>query len=80
MLSSFVKGFIIMMLLCAQAFSSTCGNTCPTCPLDKQHAQACPPPAKTIYNPCPSCCAEMGGVQYCDKSSGRFICNNGYEL
>lgn len=24
------------------------------------------------------CCGGMGGVQYCDSSAGRLVCNNGY--
>jgi hypothetical protein len=24
------------------------------------------------------CCGQMGGVNYCDSSSGKLICNNGY--
>mgnify|MGYP003126800624 CR=1 FL=1 len=24
-----------------------------------------------------NCCGDMGGVQYCDSSSGRFVCHNG---
>lgn len=27
---------------------------------------------------CPDCCKHMGGVQYCDNSAGRYVCNNGY--
>lgn len=23
------------------------------------------------------CCRKMGGVQYCDSSAGRYVCNNG---
>jgi hypothetical protein len=23
------------------------------------------------------CCGKMGGVQYCDSSAGRYVCNNG---
>lgn len=23
------------------------------------------------------CCDKMGGVQYCDSSAGRYVCNNG---
>lgn len=38
----------------------------------------CPKPDGTQYNPCPSCCENMGGVSYCDSSAGRFVCNNGY--
>lgn len=25
-----------------------------------------------------SCCNKMGGVNYCDSSAGRLVCNNGY--
>jgi hypothetical protein len=24
------------------------------------------------------CCAQMGGVNYCDSSAGRIVCNNGF--
>ncbi|KTC66001.1 neurogenic locus notch like protein precursor (plasmid) [Legionella adelaidensis] len=24
------------------------------------------------------CCANMGGLHYCDTSAGRFVCKNGY--
>lgn len=24
------------------------------------------------------CCSNMGGVQYCDSSAGRLVCQNGY--
>lgn len=24
------------------------------------------------------CCQAMGGVQYCDSSAGRLVCNNGF--
>ncbi|MDP3559947.1 MAG: hypothetical protein Q8R79_06345 [Legionellaceae bacterium] len=24
------------------------------------------------------CCATMGGINYCDRSTGRYICSNGY--
>lgn len=27
---------------------------------------------------CADCCNKMGGIQYCDSSAGRFVCNNGY--
>lgn len=30
------------------------------------------------YAACPVCCKDMGGVSYCDSSSGRYVCNNGY--
>lgn len=25
-----------------------------------------------------SCCNQMGGINYCDSSAGRFVCNNGF--
>jgi hypothetical protein len=24
-----------------------------------------------------NCCGKMGGIQYCDSSAGRFVCQNG---
>ena len=24
------------------------------------------------------CCGRMGGINYCDSSAGRLVCNNGY--
>ncbi|MCH9756057.1 MAG: neurogenic locus notch [Gammaproteobacteria bacterium] len=24
-----------------------------------------------------NCCGKMGGIQYCDSSAGRYVCNNG---
>jgi hypothetical protein len=30
------------------------------------------------HSVCPDCCSKMGGVNYCDDSTGRFVCNNGY--
>jgi|GEM_PF-6930923 len=24
-----------------------------------------------------SCCSKQGGIQFCDSSAGRFVCNNG---
>lgn len=32
----------------------------------------------TSYAACPQCCQDMGGIQYCDSSAGRFVCQNGY--
>lgn len=35
-------------------------------------------------SPCPkncrvnTCCEKMGGINYCDSSAGRFVCNNGF--
>lgn len=26
---------------------------------------------------CDTCCSGMGGIQYCDSSAGRLVCNNG---
>jgi len=30
------------------------------------------------HSACPSCCKQMGGIQYCDSSTGRYVCQNGY--
>lgn len=32
----------------------------------------------TAYAACPQCCQDMGGIQYCDSSAGRYVCQNGY--
>lgn len=39
---------------------------------------SCPEPSTTSYTACPGCCANMGGIHYCDASAGRFVCHNGY--
>lgn len=63
---------ILMMLNLGVASASICGVT---------PNSNCPPPR---YNSCPrgcetnTCCGQMGGVQYCDSSAGRLVCNNGY--
>jgi len=37
-----------------------------------------PPDIQCINcNPDP-CCGKMGGINYCDSSSGRYVCNNGF--
>ena len=33
---------------------------------------------EATYSACANCCASMGGIQYCDSSSGRYVCQNGY--
>ena len=33
---------------------------------------------QVAYSVCRDCCADMGGVNYCDSSAGRYVCNNGY--
>lgn len=30
-----------------------------------------------VYAECDNCCGSMGGVQYCDSSAGRMVCQNG---
>lgn len=30
------------------------------------------------YSVCADCCNQMGGIQYCDSSAGRYVCMNGY--
>ena len=34
--------------------------------------------APVAYSVCPDCCSQMGGINYCDSSAGRYVCNNGY--
>ena len=34
-------------------------------------------PLTTVHSECDNCCSSMGGVQYCDSSAGRFVCQNG---
>lgn len=39
------------------------------------------PPCDTRFVPtCDRqlCCGDMGGINYCDSSAGRYVCNNGY--
>lgn len=39
------------------------------------------PSCNTAYVPtCDKiyCCNDMGGINYCDSSAGRYVCNNGY--
>ena len=33
---------------------------------------------KAIYGACANCCKGMGGINYCDSSAGRYVCQNGY--
>ena len=30
-----------------------------------------------LYASCEKCCDNMGGIQYCDSSGGRYVCKNG---
>lgn len=30
------------------------------------------------YSACPNCCANEGGIHYCDSSAGRYVCRNGF--
>jgi hypothetical protein len=30
------------------------------------------------YSVSQDCCSNMGGINYCDGSASRFVCNNGY--
>ncbi len=48
-------------------------------------AGSCAPNAQAVcQDQCPRncnvdvCCAQMGGISYCDSSAGRYVCNNGY--
>lgn len=31
-----------------------------------------------VFSANADCCQNMGGIQYCDSSAGRFVCNNGF--
>ncbi len=33
--------------------------------------------SQVAYSVCADCCAHMGGIQYCDSSTGRYVCQNG---
>ncbi|MCP0912916.1 MULTISPECIES: neurogenic locus notch [Legionella] len=64
---------IFGLFLIAAAFAVHAVNICKTQPC----TNPCPPPVAQ-YSACPSCCENMGGINYCDSSAGRFVCNNGY--
>lgn len=64
---------LVLLLSCSGAFALGCN----TCRGTEPCVNPCPPPEKRIYTPCPDCCAGMGGVHYCDKTAGRFVCRNG---
>ena len=32
---------------------------------------------QVAYSVCRDCCADMGGISYCDSSAGRYVCQNG---
>lgn len=62
--------FIILFLLSTllfpsyEAFAGTCGSPgSPCCKKDCRYE---------------SCCGGMGGINYCDSTAGRLVCNNGY--
>lgn len=54
---------ISLALSSALLFAGHCGN----CIKENN----CPPA-------CDTCCGGMGGIQYCDSSAGRYVCNNGF--
>lgn len=57
---------VVFILLSANlAEASRCGQ----CEKDKTCEPVC-------YKD--KCCQSMGGVQYCDSSAGRLVCNNGF--
>lgn len=57
--------FLTFFLTFNIAEASRCGS----CGKDKSCKSSC-------YKD--QCCQAMGGVQYCDSSAGRLVCNNGY--
>ena len=34
-------------------------------------------PFGASFSACDNCCGGMGGIQYCDSSAGRYVCQNG---
>lgn len=34
-------------------------------------------PLSTAFAECDTCCSRMGGINYCDSSAGRYVCQNG---
>lgn len=58
-----IRLLIISALSCAFAINCSAANC------NKQK------PCKTVREPC---CGNMGGVQFCDSSAGRLVCNNGF--
>lgn len=63
---------ILSLLLCSMSTWALCGAS---------KGGGCAPPRhtnKSCCRPKNDCCANMGGVNYCDSSAGRLVCNNGY--
>ncbi|HCA89094.1 MAG: neurogenic locus notch [Legionellaceae bacterium] len=55
---------ILLCLISLQIHASRCGE---------QPNRAC---QSDCYRD--KCCQNMGGIQYCDASSGRYVCQNGF--
>lgn len=34
-------------------------------------------PLGASFSACDNCCSSMGGVQHCDSTAGRYVCQNG---
>ena len=56
--------FVTVAFLCIDSISFAARPSC-----DAAYVPTC----DKIY-----CCNEMGGINYCDSSAGRYVCNNGY--
>lgn len=66
--------FLIVMLFGLSVSIANGQSCCKKGPCDNP----CPPPTGMHYSACPECCANMGGIHYCDTSAGRFVCKNGF--
>lgn len=60
--------FFLLVVVFFLNFPPTLASVCGSC-----QGQNCPQKCKREF-----CCDGMGGIQYCDSSSGRLVCNNGY--
>lgn len=62
---SFGRFFLVSLLL--SHLTITTAGRCGDCAKGKNCAPKCD-----------LCCGGMGGIQYCDSSAGRYVCNNGF--
>lgn len=63
----FLRFFIFALLI---GLNSAYANRCEQCDSKKKKCES------ACYTD--QCCQGMGGVQYCDSSAGRLVCNNGF--
>ncbi|KTD06759.1 hypothetical protein A8135_03730 [Legionella jamestowniensis] len=68
-----------MRLLCSLFIAITCCLFAPSVIGGTKVKMICD--NSTTYTPeCDkmNCCGNMGGINYCDTSAGRYVCTNGY--